>query len=95
MPSSGMWRRVGIFLTDSYLFTLVHRSWIASTLKMEAIRSSEMSVKIPTGRHIPEDGILQILNTFFFSVSCSGLDSMKHALNYDFSNMKLMMQEHK
>jgi hypothetical protein len=44
----------------SYLFTLVHRSWIASTLKMEAIRSSETSVnKIPTRRHIPEDGILQ------------------------------------
>jgi hypothetical protein len=56
-----MWRRVGILLTwsDSYLLTLIHRSWIASTLKMEAIRSSETSVnKIPTRRHIPEDGIL-------------------------------------
>jgi hypothetical protein len=38
---------------------LVHRSRIASTLKMEAIRSSETSVnKIPTRRRIPEDGIL-------------------------------------
>jgi hypothetical protein len=34
-------------------------SWISSTLKMEAIRSSETSVnEIPTRRHIPEDGIL-------------------------------------
>jgi hypothetical protein len=33
---------------------LVHRSWIASTLKMEAVCSSETSVnKIPTWRHIP------------------------------------------
>jgi hypothetical protein len=43
----------------SYLLTLVHRSWISSTLKMEAIRSSETSVnKISTRPHIPEDGIL-------------------------------------
>jgi hypothetical protein len=43
----------------SYLFTLVHRSWITSTLKMEGIRSSETSVnRIPTRRHIPKDGIL-------------------------------------
>jgi hypothetical protein len=43
-----------------YLLTLVHRSWISYTLKMEAIRSSETSVnKISTRRHIPEDGILQ------------------------------------
>jgi hypothetical protein len=60
-----MWRRVGILLTDvsdeciAYPLTLVHRSWISSTLKMEAIRSSETSVnKVPTGRHIPEDDIL-------------------------------------
>jgi hypothetical protein len=40
-----------------YLLTLVQRSF-ASTLKMEAIRSSETSFnKIPTRRHIPEDGI--------------------------------------
>jgi hypothetical protein len=36
-----------------------HRSWMAFTRKMEAIRSSETSVdKIPTVRHIPEDGLL-------------------------------------
>jgi hypothetical protein len=42
-------------------FTLVPRSRIfSSTLKMEAIRSSETSVyTISTRRHIPEDGILQ------------------------------------
>jgi hypothetical protein len=64
-----MWHRVGILLTDileerivpiSYLFTLVHHSWIASTLKIEAIHSCETSVnKIPTRCPIPEDGILQ------------------------------------
>jgi hypothetical protein len=64
-----MWSRVNILLTDfseeriasifSYLLTLVHRSWISYTLKMEAIRSFEPSViKISTRRHIPEDGIL-------------------------------------
>jgi hypothetical protein len=72
MPSSGMWRRVGILLTnvseehiasifrvEEIQLQLVHRSWISSTLKMEAIRSSETSVnKIPTWRHIPENGIL-------------------------------------
>jgi hypothetical protein len=43
----------------SYLLTLVHRSWISSTLKMEEIRSSETSVHtISTRHHIPEDGIL-------------------------------------
>jgi hypothetical protein len=45
---------------DSHLFTLVHRSWISYTLKMEATRSSETSInKISTRRHISEDGILQ------------------------------------
>jgi hypothetical protein len=35
--------------------------WFIVTLKMEAIRSSETSAnKIPTRRHIPEDGILQL-----------------------------------
>jgi hypothetical protein len=44
------------------LLTLIHRSWISSTPNMEAIRSSETSVnKIPTRRHIPEDGILHII----------------------------------
>jgi hypothetical protein len=43
----------------SYLLTLVHRSWISYTMKMEAIRSTETSVnKISTWCHIPEDGIL-------------------------------------
>jgi hypothetical protein len=44
----------------SYLLTLVLRSRIFSTLKMEAIRSSEKSVQSTTStrRHTPEDGIL-------------------------------------
>jgi hypothetical protein len=67
MPSSWMWRRVDILLTDvsdghsvySYQLTLIYRSWISYTLKMEAIRSSETSVnKISTRHHTPEDGIL-------------------------------------
>jgi hypothetical protein len=35
--------------------------WLAIffTLKIEAIRSSEMSVHTSTRRHIPQDGILQ------------------------------------
>jgi hypothetical protein len=51
------------------LLTLIHRSWIASTLKMEAIRSSETSVKKPTRRHIPEHGILQCGNVFNLTIS--------------------------
>jgi hypothetical protein len=40
--------------------TTCSRSWISYTLKMEAIRSSEMSInKLSTRRHIPGDGILQ------------------------------------
>jgi hypothetical protein len=46
----------------SHLLTVVHRSGIASTLKMEAAQSSETSVnKIPTRRHIAEDGIFHSL----------------------------------
>jgi hypothetical protein len=46
-----MWRRVGIVWTD------ILEDF--STLKMEAIRSSETSVYTrSTRRHIPEDGIL-------------------------------------
>jgi hypothetical protein len=42
------------------LLTPVHRSRISSTLKMEAIRSSETPVnKISTRRHMPEDDVLQ------------------------------------
>jgi hypothetical protein len=49
----------GCLCWHSYLLTLVHRSWISYTLKMEAIRSSETSVNtISTRRHIPEDDIL-------------------------------------
>jgi hypothetical protein len=44
-----------------YLLTLVHRSWISYTLKMEEIRSFETSVnKISSWPHVPEDGILLI-----------------------------------
>jgi hypothetical protein len=39
---------------------LVYRSWISYILKIEAVLSSETSVKISTLRHIPEDGILYI-----------------------------------
>jgi hypothetical protein len=52
-----------VFLTGGsvccHLLTLVPRSRIFFTLKMEAIRSSETSVHTrSTWRHIPEDGIL-------------------------------------
>jgi bisphosphoglycerate-dependent phosphoglycerate mutase len=58
--NSGALNQLEQIAVYSYLLTLVYRSWIASTLKVEAIRSSETSVnKIPTRRHIPEDGILQ------------------------------------
>jgi hypothetical protein len=59
-----MWSSVDIVLTDvseacSQLLTLVHRSPISYTLKMEAIYSSETSVNIiATRRHTPEDVIL-------------------------------------
>jgi hypothetical protein len=57
MPSSGMWRRVDV--ACSQLLTLISRSWIFSTLKIEAIRFSETSNHTrSTRRHIPEDGIL-------------------------------------
>jgi hypothetical protein len=46
----------------SYLLTLVHRSWISYTLKMEATRSSETSVdKISTRRYIPEDAFFIVI----------------------------------
>jgi hypothetical protein len=71
MPSSGMWRRVDLVWTDvseeriASIFGLATShagSSLAdfSTLKMEAIRSSETSYHIRSTRyHIPEDGILQ------------------------------------
>jgi hypothetical protein len=44
----------------SHLLTLVPRSQISYTLKMEAIRSSETSFNtISTWRHTPENGILK------------------------------------
>jgi hypothetical protein len=61
-------RRLGVsdgHSVYSYLLTLVHCSWISSTLKMGAIRSSETSVnKMPIRRHIPEDGILHTMYYF-------------------------------
>jgi hypothetical protein len=57
------------------LLTLVHRSWISSTLETEAIRSSETSVnKIPTRRHIPKDGILQQIFLFSANILCHGVN---------------------
>jgi hypothetical protein len=50
-----MWRRVDIVLTDHGF------SYYSSTLKMEAICSSETSVNtISTRRHIPENCFLHI-----------------------------------
>jgi hypothetical protein len=56
---------LGVMITCSHLLTLVPRSRIflffSSTLKMEAIRSSETTVyTISTRRHVQEDGILHI-----------------------------------
>jgi hypothetical protein len=90
MPSSEMWRRVGILLTDvdySYLLTLVHRSWISYTLKMEAIRSSESSVnKISTRRYIPEHGILHSHRSenlkSYFAFNCLYLIILQFRLFY-------------
>jgi hypothetical protein len=63
----------GLQVVCSHLLTLVHRSRIflfSSTLKLEAIRSSETSVyTISSRRHIPEDGIL----LYFVFVLGSGL----------------------
>jgi hypothetical protein len=61
------------------LLTLVLRSRIFSTLKMEAIRSSETSVQSTTStrRHNPEDGILQghrreNLKSYMDKICCRG-----------------------
>jgi hypothetical protein len=56
-----MWRCGANLALCCHLFALVPRSRIFSTLKVEAIRSSETLVHTrSTGRHIPEDGILQL-----------------------------------
>jgi hypothetical protein len=54
MPSSGVWRRVDV--VDHAGSSLAD----FSTLKMEAIRSSETSIQSTTSTrlHTPEDGIL-------------------------------------
>jgi hypothetical protein len=62
MSSSGTWRRVDRVWTDCRLQPPAHDGSSLgdfSTLKMEAIRSSETSVHTrPTQCHIPEDRIL-------------------------------------
>jgi hypothetical protein len=71
MPSSRMWRRVGLVRTDGteeritsiisvfLMAANVPNSPILVTLIMEAIRSSETSVLTRvTRRHIPDDGVL-------------------------------------
>jgi hypothetical protein len=76
MPSSGMWRRVDLVWTDNSeeriavcglqppahaVFSLAD----FSALKIEAIHSSETSVHTRfIRRHIPEDGILQLIWQF-------------------------------
>jgi hypothetical protein len=76
MSSSGMWRCVDLALTDWRLSLQppAHAgSPLAdsSTLKMEAIRSSETSVNArSTQRHIPEDDILQG-SVYFWDMTCS------------------------
>jgi hypothetical protein len=56
---------------------------ISSTLKMEAIRSSETSVYIkPTRYHIPEDGILH-------SHRCENLRSYIRYIQFTFASHKL------
>jgi hypothetical protein len=48
-----------VTIYTKHLLTVVYRWRISYTLKMEAIRSSEISInKISTRRHIPEDEIL-------------------------------------
>jgi hypothetical protein len=65
MPPSVMWCHIDLVRTDvseEPVWQLAHAgSWLAdfSTLKVEAIRSSETSVHTrSTRRYIPEDGIL-------------------------------------
>jgi hypothetical protein len=71
MPSSGIWRRVDIVLTDvseQRLQPPAHADSSLtdfSALKMEATRSSETSVHTrSTRRHIPENYILHTSMSF-------------------------------
>jgi hypothetical protein len=53
MPSSWMWRHVGLIRAD------VSEERVASTLKMEAVSSSKTLILTrATRHHTPEDGIL-------------------------------------
>jgi hypothetical protein len=62
LPSSGMWRCVGLVWTDVLEECIASRADF-STLKMEAICSSETSVHTrSTWRHIPEYAILQFVH---------------------------------
>jgi hypothetical protein len=65
-PCSPYVNHVYMFTCESvsYHLTLFLARVISSTLKMEATRSSDTSVyNKPTGRYIPEDGVLQICLT--------------------------------
>jgi hypothetical protein len=84
-----MWRRVEVVLTEvaeeqTRSVAPAHAGsladfFLSSTLKMEAIHSSETSVNtISTRRHVPED-------CFLNSYRCEDLKSYK---NIDFQNEK-------
>jgi hypothetical protein len=58
-------KSVRVTQSVSNRLTLFFSRIISFALKMEATHSSETSVRIkPTWRHIPEDGILHILDLF-------------------------------
>jgi hypothetical protein len=85
-------RRFGGTYRCSHLLTLVHRSRISYTMKMEAIRSCETSVNtISTRRHIPEDGIFHSHRRenlkFYIYTACSNL--LKHLA---YKNVKIILK---
>jgi hypothetical protein len=60
------------------LLTILFTGGFCSTMKMEAIRSSETSVLTrPTRRHVPEDGI-------HHSHSCGNVRSSKHHVSWQY-----------